>query len=211
MSTRKPLFIAVVAALALSWAATVTADPGGRFPATGQTTCWDSSGNTIPCSGTGQDGEIQAGATLRYRDNGDGTISDRTTKLMWEKKSDDGSIHDVDRIYTWKDAFEVHVATLNATNFAGYNDWRLPNYKELMSILDLGNAYPAVSPAFNTNCVPNVTVLDGSCTATSVYWSSTTVASRPILAWWVDFTFGIGLTFGKQDVIRVRAVRGGSP
>ncbi len=37
----------------------------GDFPATGQTTCFDSAGDVIDCAGTGQDGEIQAGATLR--------------------------------------------------------------------------------------------------------------------------------------------------
>ncbi len=210
MTTRQPLFIVVVAALALSWAATVAAGPG-RFPATGQTTCWDSNVNIIPCAGTGQDGEIRAGARLRYTDNGDGTITDKNTKLTWEKKSDDGTIHDMDNIYTWEDAFAVHVASLNTANFAGHNDWRLPNYKELMSILNLDKANPAVSSVFNTNCVPNATVVDGSCTAASTYWSSSSVASRPILAWWVEFGFGIGLTFGKHDVLRVRAVWGGSP
>src|SRR5213076_3053147 len=71
------------------------------FPATGQTTCWDSSGNVIPCAGTGQDGDIQAGAPLSYTDNGDGTITDDNTGLMWEKQSQDLSIHDVRNTYTW--------------------------------------------------------------------------------------------------------------
>ena len=48
-------------------------------------------GTVIPCAGTGQDGDIQAGATLSYTDNGDGTITDNNTGLMWEKKSDDGT------------------------------------------------------------------------------------------------------------------------
>jgi hypothetical protein len=72
---------------------------GGAFPATGQTTCWDSAGTVIPCAGTGHDGEIQAGATLAYTDNGDGTITDDNTGLMWEKLSDDGSINDKDTTY----------------------------------------------------------------------------------------------------------------
>src|SRR4030095_1336400 len=71
-----------------------TAPPCPAFPATGQTTCWDSSGVVIPCAGTGHDGDIQAGATLAYTDNGDGTITDNNTGVMWEKLSDDGSIHD---------------------------------------------------------------------------------------------------------------------
>ncbi len=63
------------------------------FPATGQTTCWNSAGTVIACAGTGQDGDIRAGATLSYTDNGDGTITDNNTGLMWEKKSRDGSVN----------------------------------------------------------------------------------------------------------------------
>ena len=62
-----------------------------QFPATGQTTGF------LP----GDDGNIQAGATLSYTDNGDGTITDNNTKLMWEKKSDDGGLHDKDNTYVW--------------------------------------------------------------------------------------------------------------
>jgi hypothetical protein len=116
------MFLVVPATLALGWAVTVAAD---QFPATGQTTCYDSEGPVIPCAGTGQDGEIQAGATLRYKDNGDGTITDKNTKLTWEKKSDDDSIHDKDNFYIWDEAF-AFVTDLNAANFAGHNDWRSP-------------------------------------------------------------------------------------
>jgi hypothetical protein len=58
-----------------------------KFPATGQTTCYDSTGNVIACAGTGQDGDIQAGTTLRYRDNRNGTITDKNTGLVREKTS----------------------------------------------------------------------------------------------------------------------------
>jgi hypothetical protein len=180
-----------------------------RFPATGQMTCWDSSGNLIPCAGTGHDGEIQAGATLRYRDNGNGTITDLNTKLAWEKQSDDGSIHDQNTLYTWDDAFGVHVAELNAANFAGHNDWRVPNAKELQSIVNYENFNPAVSAAFNNNCSGS-TVLTGSCTAVSFYWSSTTVAFTPSLAWDVNFN-GVVAAIDKSFKSHVRAVRGGSP
>src|SRR5262245_21387303 len=102
------------------------------FPATGQTKCWDSRGAVIACPGTGQDGDIRAGAALSYTDNVDGTITDNNTGLMWEKQSDDGSIHDRDTTYSWANAFAVHIAGLNAgAGFAGHTDWRLPNIREL--------------------------------------------------------------------------------
>jgi hypothetical protein len=189
--------------------------PCQQFPATGQTTCWDGTGNVISCAGTGQDGEIQAGATLSYTDNGNGTITDNNTGLVWEKKSDDDSIHDKDNFYTWDEAF-AFVTDLNAAKFAGHNDWRVPNYKELISILNLENSFPAVSPAFNNNCVAGATVLTGSCME-SHYWSSTAFAISPDFAWGVEFGGGNVVTFNKcclgdfpgPGALGVRAVRGG--
>jgi hypothetical protein len=210
----------------------VLAVAADQFPATGQTTVYRA----------GDDGDIQAGATLRYKDNGDGTITDKNTNLTWEKKSDDKAVndnttfpHDKDNTYTWDDAFDVHVFTLNnicandetvdcsvngdadcagvggKCGFAGKRDWRVPNVKELQSIANYQNVNPSVSSAFNTNCVAGATVLTGSCTAASDYWSSTTDASFSGFAWLVDFGFG---NVGAGDKIfnfHVRAVRGGSP
>jgi len=91
----------------------------------------------IPCAGTGHDGDTRAGVPLAYVDNGDGTITDADTGLMWEKQSNgDGSIHDVNNTYTWDAVFSVHVGTLNSTGFAGHTDWRVPNVKELTSIVN---------------------------------------------------------------------------
>jgi Protein of unknown function (DUF1566) len=154
---------------------------------------------TLPTSTTDQDGDIQAGKPLSYQDNGDGTITDLNTGLIWEKKSDDDSIHDKDTAYNWDNAFVVHVAGLNAASFAGHQDWRLPNVKELSSIVDYENVNPAVAGAFNDTCLFNCTVLTCSCTAPGNYWSSTTFANFPVLAWSVfSFTGSVpkhGMTF----------------
>jgi hypothetical protein len=181
------------------------------FPATGQTTCWDSLGGVIACAGTGHDGDIQAGATLRYKDLGNGTILDRNTLLIWEKKDDNDvdPLHDKDTTYTWDNAFAVHVAGLNAANFAGRDDWRLPNVKELRSIIDHEAFNPAVDPVFNTACSSGCTVLNCSCTATPDYWSSSTFAKVPTSAWDVSFTVGASDGEDKGDSRFVRAVRGG--
>ena len=59
-----------------------------QLPQTGQTKCYDTNGNQIPCAGTGQDGEIQAGVAWpnpRFTDNGNGTVTDNLTGLMWTK------------------------------------------------------------------------------------------------------------------------------
>jgi len=182
-----------------------------QFPATGQTSCWNSFGQSIPCAGTGQDGDKQAGATLSYTDNGNGMITDNNTGLAWEKKSDDGSIHDKDNVYTWDQAF-AYVAGLNTSPcFANSCDWRVPNVKELQSIVNYQNSGPAVSAAFNNNCTPGSTVLTGSCTADLYYWSATALAVSPGLAMMVDFSGGLVDFDNKINSTRfVRAVRGGS-
>ena len=182
---------------------------------TGQTTCYGANGGVIPCAGTGQDGEFQNGIPRSFTDNGDGTVTDDATGLMWEKISDDGSIHDKDDGYTWQNAFDSKIAALNAATFAGYNDWRLPNRFELFSLVNPTTAN-ATFPEFDTGCVPGCTVLTCSCTRLTFTWSSTTYPYIPDRAW--NVVFGVhgfgGGGFNSGDPksyggAAVRAVRGG--
>ena len=180
---------------------------------TGQTGCWNASGQPITCAGTGQDGELQTGTYRSYVDNGDGTITDTATGLMWEKLSDDTGIHDKDNVYTWANAFNYKIATLNQEAFAGHRDWRVPNVTELQSIIDYGTSGPAVSAAFNTGCVQWCTVLNCSCTlgaTTFSFWSST--AWRPQANYVMSVFFYNGVvdrTTAPTQAFHVRAVRGG--
>jgi len=183
------------------------------LPATGQTTCWNSSGIVVSCTGTGQDGELRAGATLAYVDNGDGTITDSNTGLMWEKLSDDGTIHDWKNMYAWDNAFVVKIATLNGGGgFAGHTDWRVPNIKELQSIVNYELPYPGpmVTTAFNTGCSAPCAVTACSCTQSHYYWSSSSNASNPNNAFVVHFNNGYEDASSKTNLSYVRAVRGGS-
>ena len=84
----------------------------------------------------------------------------------------------------------MHVAGLNAINFAGHNDWRLPNVRELQSIVDYQNFSPAVAPAFNACTATPCTVTNCSCTASDVYWSSSTPPGLASNAWSVFFLDG---------------------
>jgi hypothetical protein len=212
------------------------------LPATGQTTQYV--GN--------DDGAMEAGATLSYTDNGDGTITDNNTGLMWEKKvaldssANGANPHDADNCYDWagncsgsgaycgvdadcpsgqtcgagspSDCFVgatiyQWVADLSAANFAGHNDWRIPNVKELQSIVDYGRWVPAVAPAFNgASCGASCTDMTSpacSCTQ-NYYWSSTTSAYSSYYAWLVYFHGGYVRFDDKSLNNYVRAVRGGS-
>ena len=147
-----------------------------------------------------------------YTDNGDGKITDEQTGLMWEKLSNDGSIHDKGTSYTWAEAF-AKVDALNTATFAGYTDWRLPNLLELESLRNLQNVNPAVSPEFNTNCGPNsagCTVTTCSCIVPVGYWSSSTYAKNRQDAWSVTFIDGYTYAYSKGGYVYVRAVRDGS-
>ncbi len=187
---------------------------GCELPATGQTTCWDSNGNVIPCAGTGQDGELREGAPLAYVDHGDGTVTDVNTGLMWEKLSHDGTVHDDHNTYTWANAISGHVATLNSTNFAGHNDWRLPNVRELLSIVTYQNLLPTVAPAFDNHCSSGCDVTRCSCTFSGDTWTSTSEADSPSNQWFVDFQdgqVGAGLEHGSGPVRAVRDASTGCP
>ncbi|HYC01400.1 MAG TPA: DUF1566 domain-containing protein [Candidatus Limnocylindrales bacterium] len=181
--------------------------PAAQPLTSGQTLCWNSSGVLIDCAGTGHDGDHQNGFARNFVDNGDGTISDLATGLMWEKLSDDGGIHDKDTSYTWNDAFAVKVATLNSMSFAGYSDWRVPNVRELHSIVNFGAVYPAAYAEFNTNCTPGCTIDTCSCTRSDNYWTSTTYVSIPSGANVVVFDDGEIYTPLKMYGNPVRAVR----
>ncbi|OGL68152.1 hypothetical protein A3D60_04075 [Candidatus Uhrbacteria bacterium RIFCSPHIGHO2_02_FULL_47_29] len=190
--------------------------PCQAFPATGQTTAYAADKNDgIPAPvAVPDDGAVRAGAPLDYVDNGDGTITDLNTGLMWEKKAISIGLHNRDKTYVWsgngsEETIWDWLDDVNAeggTGFAGHNDWRVPNVKELQSIVNYGSAGPAVSSIFNTACAPSCTVLTCSCTQSGRYWSSTTYG---VLAWSVDFANGFVPFASKTIITYVRAVRGG--
>jgi len=150
----------------------------------------------------------------RFIDNGDGTVSDTSTGLMWEQTTDDSTIRDKDNLYTWSTgspynpdgtASFTFLATLNSPPaFAGYGDWRLPTITELQTIVDLtqGNCGGGSGP-----CIDQ-TVFGP--TQANYYWSATTSAGFPNSAWDVYFNLGVGGLGTKTSSGDVRAVRSGS-
>jgi hypothetical protein len=190
--------------------------PGGGLVETGQTLCWDPLDtqapiSKTPCPGTRQDGDLRMGVPIQFVDNGNGTITDTNTTLVWEKLSDDNSIHDYDYTqHQWAGAFYEKVKQLNEEAFAGFTDWRVPNIKELSTLIDYSfNASPAVSTAFNYDCKPGCTVATCSCTKGSNYWTSTSLEPAGTNAWVINFQNALISNQTKTQYYFVRAVRGG--
>ena len=155
----------------------------------------------------GDDGTYQAGDDIspRFVDNGDNTITDESTGLMWVMdQANIGGVwgtpettpgaHDGTPItMVWNHAID----NCEALDYAGHSDWRLPNAKELLTIVD----YSRIGPSVNGTFFPN--------TRSGVFWSSTTFAGNTINAWYVDFRYGDVNSDGKGGAYYVRAVRGG--
>ncbi len=110
---------------------------------TSQSNCYDNQ-NAITCPQPGeafygQDAQY-AGLQPNYINNGDGTITDLNTGLMWQKTPD----------LNHKSTYDEAVAGASAFNLAGYNDWRLPTIKELYSLIDYNGSQMTKTPYINT-------------------------------------------------------------
>jgi hypothetical protein len=111
-----------------------------------------------------------------FEDNGDGTLTDHATGLMWQQ-ADSG------RGVDWEDA----LAYAESSTAAGYNDWRLPNVKELQSIVDYTRCPSArnaanIGPAIDTDFFEVTELASGSTNYTTDYgyfWSSTSACFGP--------------------------------
>ena len=171
-----------------------TAMPSQAFylPDTSQKKCYQAVAPyaEIPCAGTGQDGAYSI-HPLNYTDNGDGTVTDNNTGLMWQQR--DSWLQ-----YDWYNA-PIHCGEILTGN---YTDWRLPTKKELMSIVDYAIPWqgPLIAPVF-TN--------DPGAVHAAPYWSSTPYAGGSGPAWMVSFLYGDVETYTKSVGWYIRCVRGG--
>lgn len=105
-----------------------------------------------------------------FTDNGDGTITDNATGLMWSRNDSESG-------RTWPEAL-AWVEEQNQARYLGYTDWRLPNVKELQSIVDYASS-PDTSGSAAIDAVFNVTTIVNEKGQTDYpsFWSSTTHAN----------------------------------
>lgn len=151
----------------------------------------------------------------RFTDDGDGTVSDARTGLRWQRcpvgytlndngtslSSDDGCELQTSATFNWQGALQAAVDLNVAGGSAGFSDWRLPNVKELASIVE----FKCYTPAINLNLFPD-TAFDHH------FWSSTTYNVTTTAAT-VDFDLGKN-AWSYKDLAGfenyVRLVRGGN-
>ncbi len=159
----------------------------------------------------GDDGEIQTGLAFpnpRFTDQGNGAVFDNLTGLIWTVNGNlmaaRDSAFDVEGIPgDGKVSFQkalAYIHKLNAENYLGYTDWRLPNRNELASLIDFSRADPALSLYH-----PFTPVLS------EPYWTSTCYAGNPARSWTVNLADG-QIWYGDKtsNLFAVWPVRSGS-
>jgi hypothetical protein len=135
---------------------------------------------------------------MRFTDNGNGTMTDTLTGLIWLKNANCwGAL-------TWSQALTYAHGLVNGqcslTDGSVAGDWRLPNVKEMASLIDYDYYRPAMHQWQSFNNVQS-----------SYYWSSTTYDYDPDFAWYVGMLDGlVGYDF-KSSLVYVWPVRGGHP
>src|SRR5262249_44141298 len=151
--------------------------------------CYDSEGTVITCTGTGQDGALRKGesASLRFTDNGNGTVTDNLTGLIWLQNANCFGAKNWADALTAANGLAAGQCGLSDGSAAG--DWRLPNVKELQSLVDYGSSNPALPaghPFTNFQASP--------------YWSSSSSANFGFAAWFVFFeNGGVGANY-RTDI-----------
>jgi hypothetical protein len=149
---------------------------------TGQTTCHDMGGREISCAGSGQDGNLRRGMRWpvpRFEQQ-DETVLDRLTGLIWLQNANPAEFP-----MAWHEA-HAYVAAVNREKALGHEDWRMPNRRELRSLICHQSARPALPEGH-----PFGNVYPGW------YWTSTTAAIHPGCAWYVH-TEGGRMFYGQK-------------
>jgi hypothetical protein len=147
-----------------------------RLHVSGQVRCFDGTGTEVICYGSRQDGEFRHGVKWpvpRFTVNGDGTVTDNLTGLVWLQDADC-----LGGTRTWVEA--IGFANTLADGQCGLSDssaagdWRLPNYREFFSLSHFGLYLPAVADTLGTGqCSAGDPFID---LQSAYYWTSTTLA-----------------------------------
>ena len=137
-------------------------------------------------------------ASVYVLDSANGTVTDTRTGLMWDRcargLSGVGCATGTASIFTWQAALNA-AATIGT--YKGYNDWRLPNLKELRSLVEECR----INPSINEFAFPN--------TPSLFFWSGSPDAGGAANAWGVNFASGSAFFLSRNFPAQVRLVRAG--
>ncbi len=159
----------------------------------------------------GEDGALQKGVAWpnpRFTDNSNGTVTDNLTGLIWLKNANAGNDcagADVGT-ETWANAL-ASAAACNTAAYAGYTDWRLPNVREMQSLIHYGFYNPAVPNTAGTGQWTAGYPFTG--VQSNFYWTSTTYAGLYSSAWTVYLLDAAVAAYDKSNTFYVWPVRGG--
>lgn len=147
--------------------------------------------------------------TERFTNNGDGTITDKQTGLMWQQCLDgvSGSTCELGNPigYSWPEALQRAVTLNNSSGFANHADWRVPNIKELMSIVERG----CTEVGINSAVFPSVYNDDWSSEWSSTPYIGAIEAQTQAFA--MRFANGTPAAFSKEGDSGLRLVRTATP
>ncbi len=189
----------------------VAGTPAAEVQATGQTLCYNATGTTITCTDTGQDGDLQKGTVWpspRFTDNNNGTVLDNLTGLTWLKNADCAGLSGWSGALSQANLLASGSCGLNDNSSAG--DWRLPNRKELLSLISFGFSSPALSDTDGTGQWSNSNPFT-NVQPTSGYWSGTTFDGKTTHSWFVSLNTGIMNIESKTNIAYVWPVRDNLP
>ena len=217
----------------------------GKLNDTGITTCSNASKNGLACPIAGYPGQdAQFGRDKTHNNQQDGhagfsytkinaigktlptnaqdwrCVKDNVTGLIWETKTNDGSLHDKDWTYTWYEPNKsqnggapglknggvcggtsqcdtaAYVKAVNAAGWCGAKDWRLPTKRELRTLINYDKIPSVLDRAYFPNTLDN-----------NAYWTSTPDAYEKHLAWCILFNHINTIVVDKGDRLPVRLVR----
>jgi len=168
MNTKLALILTITLALTVGCTETTDSSDDTKYDpvvnnyllvATGQTTTYNDDGDaiaglTVGDAFYGQDANYLAGEEMAYQDNGDGTVTDLNTGLMWQQSPSSST-------FTWQEAVDY----CESLELSGYDDWRIPSLKELYSISDFSSGWPYLD-------TDNFDLASGQITKDEQFWSS---------------------------------------
>jgi hypothetical protein len=163
------------------------------LPQTGQTKCFDTTGEPVTCGtgiGKGQDADLKMGVPWpnpRFTDNKNGTVTDNLTGLIWLKNAN--CFGPQDWPSALNDANTLASGSCGLTDKSDKGDWRLPNVRELTSLIDFGFFGPAISNTVGTGQWKEGDAF--SQLQMQFYWSSTPGADNTGSAWYVLSYYGL--------------------